>query len=113
MLSSSQVRAREPFGAPNFLREIGHVLGYVSLINNCGVTWLGLRFCYPIIWWPANFYMPVYELTKAEEAEAWQDIATTKGYWPAVYHMAESYNLSEIHEKCQRHNSDLARKIRA
>ena len=66
-----------------------------------------------MIWWPANFYRPVYELTKDEEIEAWQDIATTKGYQPAGYDMAESYNLSEIHEECQKHNSDLARKRRA
>ena len=62
--------------------------------------WLGLRFRYPIVWQPANFYRPVYELTEDEETKAWQDIATMKGYWLVGYDMAESYNLSEIHEKC-------------
>ena len=75
--------------------------------------WFGLRFHYPIIWWPANYYRPIYELTKAEEADAWKDIAITKGYRLVEYDMAVSYNLSEIHEKCQRHNSDLASKQRA
>ena len=62
--------------------------------------WLGLRFHYPMIWWPANLYKPVYELTEVEETEAWQEIVTTKGYWLAGYDMAKAYNLSEIHEKC-------------
>ena len=53
-----------------------------------------------MIWWPTNFYRPVYELIEAGEIEAWQDIATTKGYQLAGYDMAEAYNLSEIHEKC-------------
>lgn len=79
-------------------------------MNSCGITWLGLRFHYPIIWCPANFYRPAYELIEVEEAEAWQDIATTKGYRPGGYDMEESYNLSEIHEKCQKCNYDLSRK---
>ena len=112
MLSSSQVRAKDPFGALNFLREIGRVLGYVSLVSKCGITWLGLRFNYPMIWCLANFYRPVYEVAEAEEVEAWQDIATTKGYQPAGYDMEKSYNLSEIHEECQKHNFDLACKQR-
>ena len=53
-----------------------------------------------MIWWPANLYKPVYELTEVEETEAWQEIVTTKGYWLAGYDMAKAYNLSEIHEKC-------------
>jgi len=113
MFSSSQVRAKEPFGAPNFLREICLVSGYVSLVKDCGITWLGLRFHYPMIWWPANFYRSIYELMEAEEAEVWQDIATTKGYQHVGYVMTKSYNLIEIHEKCQKRNSDLAHKRRA
>ena len=69
-------------------------------MNNCGVTWLGLRFRYRIIWWSANFYMLVYELTEGEETEAWKHIATMKGYGLTMYDMVESYNLTEIHEKC-------------
>ena len=57
--------------------------------------------------------MQVYELTEVKEVEAWQDIATTKGYRPAGYDMVEFYNLSEIHEECQKPNSDLACKRRA
>ena len=113
MLSSSQVRAREPFGAPNFLRAIGRVSRYVNIMSNCGVAWLGLRFHYPMIWSSVNFYRSVYELTEAKETKARQDIVTTKGYQLARYDMAKAYNLSEIHEKCQRHNSDLACKWKA
>ena len=70
MLSSSQVIARDPFGAPNFLRAVGRVSGYVNIMNSCGALWLGLRFRYPMIRWPTNFYRLVYELIEAEEIEA-------------------------------------------
>lgn len=66
-----------------------------------------------MIWQPVNFYRLIYELTEAEEIEAWQDIVTTKGYRLAGYDLVEAYNLSEIHEKCQKQNSDLAHKWKA
>ena len=66
-----------------------------------------------MIWWPANFDRLVYELTEVKETESLQDIVTTKGYRLAGYDMAEAYNLSEIHGKCQKCNSDLAHKWKA
>ena len=82
-------------------------------MNSCEVAWLGSRFHYPMIWWPENFYMSVYELTEVEEIESWQDIVTIKGYWLVGYDMVEAYNLNEIPEKFEKCNSDLAHKRKA
>ena len=66
-----------------------------------------------VIQLPIWFSNIINQLKEVEKTEAWQDIVTTKGYLLAWYDMEEAYDLSEIHEKCQRHNFDFARKWKA
>ena len=56
MLSLSTVRVRDPFGDPNFLREIGRISWYVNCIWQCGIRWLGFRFHFPVIWFLLDHY---------------------------------------------------------
>ena len=78
MLSSSAVRDREPFGAPNFARALERVPCFVACIQTCGVQWMGLRFHFPLIWLPAEKYTDAYNVSPYW----WKDVVLREGYKP-------------------------------
>ena len=90
MLSSSVVRGREPFWAPNFAHALERMPYYVACIHTYGVRWMGLRFQFPLLWLPVAQYTPMYNI----EPNWWKDVVLTEGYKPPVTEMAEEYDLT-------------------
>ena len=67
---------RDPYCFRNFKHALSRVEGYVGCIRKCGANWLGLKFKFSLIWWPAKPYREDLFLTKAEEEQCWR-------YWVA------------------------------
>ena len=93
MLSSSAVRGREPFGAPNFSWALERMPHFLACIQTCGVRWKGLRFHFPLIWLPAEQYTPAYNI----DPYWWKDVVLTEGYKPPGIELVEEYDLTHIH----------------
>ena len=68
-VASLTLRNRDPYYFRNFEQELSRIEGYVGCIRECGVNWLGLKFKFPLIWWPAKPYRVDFSLTKAEEQQ--------------------------------------------
>lgn len=105
MLSSSAIRGREPFGAPNFSRALERMPHYVACIHTYGVRWMGLRFRFPLLWLLAEHYTPSYNV----ELDWWKDVVLTKGYKPPGIEIAVEYVLTQLHANHIQSNSDLRR----
>ena len=60
------LRNRDPYYFRNFEQALSRIEGYVGCIRECGVNWLGLKFTFPLIWWPAKTYREDFSLTRAE-----------------------------------------------
>ena len=66
-VASSTLRNRDPYCYRNFEQALSRVEVYVGCMKECGVNWLGLKFKFPLIWWPAKPYREDFSLTRAEE----------------------------------------------
>ena len=64
---SNITRTRDPYCFENFTYVMSQVPGYVNCIHSCGPNWMGLRFKFPIIWFPEKEYRGKYMLTKKVE----------------------------------------------
>ena len=65
--ASPILKIQDPYCSRNFKQALSRVKGYVGCIRECGVNWLGLKFKFPLIWWPAKPYNVDFSLTRAEE----------------------------------------------
>lgn len=107
MLSLTKIRARKPFGAPNFIRALERICKYISYIQYCGIEWLWLRFNFPLIWLPIDRYHPLHRLTYANIEDWWKEVILTNGYRPHSYDMHVPYDLNQIHARYSGSNLDL------
>ena len=67
--SSSSLKKRDTYCFRNFKQALLRVEGYVDCMKKCGPHWLGLKYNFPLIWWPTKPYMDDYTLTKVEEMQ--------------------------------------------
>ena len=70
--SPSILKKRDPYCFINFKQALPRVEGYVNCMKKCGPHWLGLKYKFPLIGWPAKPYRDDYTLTKAEERQCWR-----------------------------------------
>ena len=66
---------------------------------------MGLRFQFPLIWFPAEQYTPPYNV----DPDWWKDFVLTEGYKPPGMEMAEEYDLTQLHASHSQSNLDLGR----
>ena len=78
--SSSSLKKRDPYFFKNFKQVLLRVEGYIDCMKKCGAHWLGLKFKFPLIWWPARPYRDDFSLTKAEEKQCWKYWVAQRGY---------------------------------
>ena len=65
--SSSALKKRDLIVLKKIKRVLPRVEGYVDCMRKCGVHWMGLKFKFPLIWWPTRPYRDDFSLSKAEE----------------------------------------------
>ena len=89
---------RYPYCFRNFKQALPRVEGYVDCMKKCGPHWLGLKYKFPLIWFPAKQYRDDYTLTKVEERQCWIYLDTCNGYLDGGELPEISYNFSSLHE---------------
>ena len=97
-VTSPTLRSRDPYYFRNFEQALSRAEDYVGCIKECGANWMGLKFKFPLIWWPEKPYNMDFSLTKAEEQQCWR-------YWVSHREVIEKegtsefpYNFSSLHE---------------
>ena len=104
--TSSALRSRYPYCFNNFRQALSRFNGYVSSIRECGVNWLGLKFKFPLIWWPAKPYNMDFSLARAEEQRCWKYWVTHRGFLKEDEVPEFPYNFSSLHEHSSAQDSD-------
>ena len=104
--ASSTLRDRDPYCFKNFKHALSRVKGYVGSMKECGVNWLGLKFKFPLIWWPAKPYNMDFSLTRAEEQKCWQYWVIHRGFLKTDEEPEFPYNFSSLHEQSSMQDSD-------
>ena len=88
---------------PSLFNNFKHVLliveGYIECMRKCGVNWLGLKFKFPLNWWPTRSYRDDFSLTKTEEKKCWKYWVAHNGYLEGRESPKSSYNFSSLHER--------------
>ena len=97
--ASSALRNRDPYCFKNFKHALSRVKGYVGCMEECGVNWLGLKFKFPLIWWPAEPYNMDFSMTRAEEQRCWHYWVIHRGFPEADKKPQFPYNFSSLHEQ--------------
>ena len=59
----------DPYCFKNFKHALPRVEGYVYCMKKCGFNWLGLKFKFPLIWWPAKPYTRIFFIDKRRGKE--------------------------------------------
>jgi len=67
-------------------------------MRKCGVNWLGIKFKFPLIWWPTKPYREYFSLKKTEERQCWKYWVAHNGYLDGRESPESSYNFSSLHE---------------
>ena len=93
------MKKRDPYCFKNFKHALSMVDGYVDCMKKCGVNWLGLKFKFPLIWWPTRPYRDDFSLTKAKEKQCWKYWVAHNGYLDGKEPPELSYNFSSLHER--------------
>ena len=79
-VASPTLRSRDPYYFINFEQALSRVEGYVGCIKECGANWVGLKFKFPLIWWPVKPYRMDFSLTKVEEQQYWRYWIAQRGF---------------------------------
>ena len=95
--SPSILKKRDPYCFINFKQALPRVKGYVDYMKKCGVHWLGLKYKFLLIWWPAKPYMDDYTMTQVGEKKLWKYWVSYKGYLEGGELPKSSYNFSSLH----------------
>ena len=93
------MKKRDPYCFKKFKQMLPRVEGYVDCMKKCRVKWLGLKFKFPLIWWPARPYRDDFSLTKVEEKKCWKYWVADNGYLDGREPPKPSYNFSFLHER--------------
>ena len=78
--ASSKLMTMGLYCFENFTYALSQVLNYFNCIQICGPNWMGLRFKFPIIWFPEKEYRGKYRFTKKAEKKCSEELVSCKGY---------------------------------
>ena len=90
---------RDPYCFENFTQTLTWVPGYVKCIQRCGINWLGIRFQFPILWFPDKKYKNRYMLTEKVERHCWEELISCNGYKDMENKPKSSFNITHLHRK--------------
>ena len=76
---------------------MSRVLGYIKCMEYAGLNWLGLRFIFPLIWWPGMNYKGIYRMTKKVERDCWSTLIMRNGFLQLEEEPEPSFNLTNFH----------------
>ena len=99
MVSSNNVKEREPFSYGNFKSAGRRLVPYNNLLLREGPYWVGYRFISPIIYYPPEGYQLDYELPEGQEAAAFAHLARHHGLMPITDRSSPTYSLTSLHQK--------------
>ena len=71
--------------------------GYVKCMETCGMIWLGLKFIFPLIWWPDRDYESTYRMKKKAKRDCRVKLITSNGFLQIGERIESSFNLSIFH----------------
>ena len=74
------LREKDSFLFKNFKYSLSRVPSYVRCIESCGPRWLGLKFMFPLIWWPDKNYKGTYKMTKKAKRDCLGALIMTNGF---------------------------------
>lgn len=80
MVSTNNIKNREPFGYRNFKAVVARLVKYNNLILCMDATWIGCHCRSLIIWYPADGYHFDYELLECEEGRAFEMLKKKNGF---------------------------------
>jgi hypothetical protein len=70
-----------PMGYPYFSLILNRASFYANSLLRYGTRWIGLRFHFPIIWCPSQFYRAPITWDEEEERTQWLQMDRTLGYY--------------------------------
>ena len=106
-VASPTLRNRDPYYYRNFEQALSKIESYVVCMRECGVNWLGLKFKFPLIWWPTKSYREYFSLIRAEEQKCWRYWVVHKGFVEKEGTSEFPYKFSSLHERSIMPDSDL------
>ena len=65
----------------------------------CGPRWLGLKFRFPLIWWPDKNYKGTYRMKKKVEREYWGALIMSNGFSQLGDVPEYSFNLTDFYRR--------------
>ena len=98
-VASPILRNRDPYCYRNFEQALSRIEGYVGCIRECRLNWLGLKFKFPLIWWPTKPYREDFSLNKVEKQKCWRYWVVHKGFIENEGAPEFPYNFSSLHEQ--------------
>ena len=98
MVSSNNVKEREPFNYGNFKVAARRLVPYNNLLLREGPYWVGCHFISPIIWYPPEGYHPNYELPEGQEEVSFANLARHHGLRPIMDRFSLAYSLTSLHK---------------
>ena len=93
-------KGKDPFCFQIFEYALSRVPGYVKCMESYGINWLGLRFIFPLIWWPTIDYKGTYRMTKKAKRDYWGALITSNGFLQPKEVPESSFNLTNFHRRC-------------
>ena len=80
--------------------------GYIKYMESCDPSWLGLKFIFPLIWWPDKNYKGTYKMTKKAERDSWGDLIMSNGFLQLGEVPKYSFKLTNFHRKSLESDSE-------
>lgn len=96
IVSNNNVHNREPFNYKNFKLATERFVTYSNLILREGPYLLGCRLRSPIIWYPAEGYKAIYELSKGQTGHIFELLAKNHGFKPLYDSPSRAYSLTTL-----------------
>ena len=75
-------------------------------MDSSGLNYLGLRFMFPLIWWPDRNYKGIYKMTKKDERYYWGTLIMRNGFFQLEEELEPSFNLTNFHKRSLDSGSD-------
>lgn len=94
---SAELQEGDPFEYKNSVVVVTRVPKYAKIALTLGAFWIGLRFKFPLIWFPLEEYQPNYQLCDYEE-EFWPcELMANQGFRTLGDDTAGAYNFIDFH----------------
>ena len=63
------------------MHDLSQVSGSIKCMEACKSNWLGMKFKFPLIWFPKRKYMSVYKLSKKTERDCSANLVVRNGFY--------------------------------